>query len=260
MVGIIMGIGNFIKRHTGVDRLPDSELNEVTVVKVLKAGAPFVIYLPMWDTVKSGGGTSISKSMGGGYRQTVYNRPSSRKVQRKVKTLITYNLEQTTIQHAQKNGKHIIIKNNKIVGVGKGSDGISIELENGLQYQFIMDKEIKNKWKQLGFNPQFPIDVFYNLLSGAYVRELQQKYQTTNMDELMARANEAVNEDFNITNSLEEPEFQKNNYPYKTKSKNNEKKSESPVEKIKEAKELFDMGIITEDEFKKIKNKYIELF
>ena len=242
-----------MKRQAGIGRLPDSQLNEVTVANILKEGAPFVVYLPIWDTVKSGGGTSVSKSMGRGYRQTVYNPAPSRKVQRKVKTLITYNLEQITIQHAQKNGKHIIIKNKKIAKAGKGPDGVSIELEDGSQYQFIMDNDIKNRWKQLGFNPQFPINVFYNLVSGTYVRELQQKYNTTDMNELMKKSEEYVYGKTETTTSQNKSKTNKK----KTKKKKPEPE-ENPIEKIKEAKELFDMGAITEEEFQKIKSKYID--
>ena len=257
-----MGLENFIKRQAGIGRLPDNQINELTVAQVLKTGAPFVVYLPIWDTERSYSGSSLSMSMGNGARQTVYHRDPGRKVQRHVKTLVTYNLEQLTIQHAQKNGKHIIIKTKKIAKVGKGTDGVQIELVDGLIYKFIMDKDIKNRWKQLGFNPQFPIDVFYNLLSGQYIRELQQKYQTTDMNEIMEKANQAVNGvPQEPSHPTKKSEVQKTKKTRKRKTKKKDiGTEESPMEKIKEAKELFDMGAITQEEFDKIKSKYIDQF
>lgn len=161
-----MGLGNFIKRHAGIGKLPDSQLNENTIINILSRGAPFIVALPIFDTVSAGGSTYLSKSMGGGFRQTVRNSPPKRKVQRKKLTYINYNSGQITIQHVQNNGAHIFINTNNIAKVGKLNNGLIIELINGIQYQFLMNNEIKNKWKTLGFKPQSIIDTFYRLIVG----------------------------------------------------------------------------------------------
>lgn len=250
-----MGITNFIKRQAGIGRLPDSQLNEVTVAKVLNMGAPFVVNLPIWETQRVGASTSLSKSMGGGFRQSVYTPAPTRKVQRKVKTAITYDLKQLKILHAQKNGKHIIIKSNQIARVGKGPDGLTIEHSDGRVFQFIMDKDIKNRWKQLGFNPQFPIDIMYNIFSGVYLREAQQKYQTTDFNEIMRRANQTVNGVPKQAIPPKKLESQKTKTTRKRKTKKSN--DENPLEKIKQAKELLDIGAITQEEFEAIKSKYL---
>ena len=232
-----MNIKNFIKRQAGIGRLPDDQLNEVTVTRILRDGAPFIVVLPTFDTVKSGGGYSISKSMGNGYRQTIYNQAPSKKVQRKISTIITFNIEQLIIQHAHKNGKHIIIKTNKITKAGKIKNGVIIELNDGIQYQFIMDSNIMNKWKTLGFNPQFTIDIFYKLLTGYYIKEAQKKYNTKDVNEIIKKI-----------------EQEKNGEPKKSPSNLNE----NPMKKIKEAKELLDMDAITQEEYETIKMKYLK--
>ncbi len=255
---VIMGLSNFLKRQAGIGRLPDSQLNEITIINLFKQGVPFVVALPIWDTERSSGGSSISKSMGGGFRQTVYYRPPSRKVQRKIVTNVTYNVDQLTIQHAQKNGKHIIIKANKIAKAGLLDNGVMIEHVDGRQYQFIMNNDIKNAWKTLGFNPHFPMDVFHKMLTGYYIRQAQIKYGTNDVNEIMNRIEQQQN---GVQEPVNPPKETKSKKSKSKKTRNKKEEAEDlPMKKIKEAKELLDMGAITQEEFDKIKLKYLEQF
>ncbi len=65
------------------------------------------------------------------------------------------------------------------------------------------------------------------------------------------------------TSKTEEVDNEKNtdNIPDEIESKKSEEKPDTvdPVERIKKAKELLDIGAITSEEFENIKKKYIEL-
>lgn len=167
-----MGLRYFIKRKTGAYKLPDSQLNKDEIIKMLLRGMPFIVTLPLLETVRSGVGRSISKSHGG-YRQTYYTPPESRKVFRTVNTVIDCEPNRIKIRHAKKNGEHMFVKYSDISTVvkltnGKINNGIRIELENGKQFQFVYGKDHIKALKAMGFNPEFPVDVVYNFFLGEW--------------------------------------------------------------------------------------------
>lgn len=276
-----MGLGNFLKRQAGIGRLPDSQLNENTIIKLLKGGAPFIVALPIYDTVRINAGSSISKSMGGGYSQRVYSPGVSEKHQRKINTIVNCTFEQITIRHAQSNGKHIFIKINKIARAGLHNDSVVIELIDGRRYVFTMNGDIKNQWKTLGFKPQSALNVFYNLVHGSYLTALlkQQKseqniHQTEVEKEAINQEKQSKQEQMiaeiekerikeqkiiekqrekKIKDLIKEQEkIEKNNQKMQTQTINNFSK------KIKSLKEAQDIDAISIEEYNKLKKAFIK--
>lgn len=231
-----MGLGNFIKRHSGAYRLPDSQLNKEEIIKTLKGRMPFLVQLPLVETVRTGKGYSTSSSSGR-IRQTYYTPAQTKKVFRTVNTVITCEATRIKIHHAKKNGEHMFVKYKDIAIVnkltnGKINNGVAIELENGKQFLFMWEKSHINATKAAGFNPEFPIDVFYNLLLGEWKTIFPQETK---------------------------PKTKKQNKKKKTTNKTKTKKDDiNPGQKIKEAKELLDIGAITEEEFEMVKSKYLK--
>lgn len=240
-----MGLKNFIKGKSGAYKLPDSQINKEHIITVLKRGMPFMVTLPIMETVKSGMGHSVSTTQGK-IRQTYYTPAESKKVFRTVETNIICEPNRIKILHAKKNGEHVFVKYNDIALVAKLTNGkllygVGIELQNGKQYKFYNDKKHITAWKYAGFNPEFPVNVFYNFLLG----EWKTVFAENNVQEEV------------ITNKTVEPKPKKEK-PKKTKSSTKSNKDVDPMKKIKEAKELLDMGAITEEEFAEIKAKYLK--
>ena len=188
-----MGLGNFIKRTAGIGKLPKDQINEFTIINILKKGATFIVALPSFQTVSAGVGESVSTYQGG-IRTTFYTPAPKKRVQKRIVTNINYNNGQITIQHAQNNGAHIFINANSIAQIWKFNNGIKIELVNGVQYQFLMDKKIKNMWKGLGFNPQFVIDVFYNLIISGFQTSIKTPAQTVDYEDPIILTDEEIEE------------------------------------------------------------------
>lgn len=243
-----MGLGNYIKRKSGAYRLPDSQLNKEEIIKTLTGRMPFIVTLPLVETVKTGKGHSISRSQGG-YRQTYYTPAESKKVFRTVNTIITCEPTRIKIHHAKKNGEHMFVKYSDISVVakltnGKINNGVGIELENGKQFKFIWGKDHINAFKAMGFNPEFPVDVFYNFLLG--------EWKVIFPQESMSKNN---------TKKTTPKKAKKMKTSTKSKSKTKNKKDDvNHMQKIKEAKELLDMGAITQEEFDMVKSKYLKDF
>lgn len=83
---------------------------------------------------------------------------------RKVRTHLQCNSQQLIVQHAFADGRHFFIDASAVARVGKIKNGIWLEVTDGRKFIFEFDKKIRNDpWKALGFNPQFPLDVLYNL-------------------------------------------------------------------------------------------------
>ena len=241
-----MGLRNFIKGKSGAYKLPDSQLNKEHIITVLKRGMPFMVTLPIIETVKSGMGHSVSTTQGK-IRQTYYTPAESKKVFRTVETNIICEPNRIKILHAKKNGEHAFVKYNDIALVAKLTNGkllygVGIELQNGKQYKFYNDKKHITAWKYSGFNPEFPVDVFYNFLLG----EWKTVFAENNVKEGV------------ITNKTAEKPKKQKTKKKKTAPKSNKKVD--PMKKIKEAKELLDMGAITQEEFNDIKSKYLKDF
>ena len=156
-----MGIGDLIRGNK--NRLPDSQINEVTALNILMNGAPFIVTLPITQIVQTSNGHGVSVRVGF-YRQTFYKPPTTETRFRKVITTVVYDPEGITIKHAMPNGQHVIVNPKAIARVTKYSDGVAAELTDGTRYVFAMDKDIQKQWKDLGFNPIIPITVFYNIL------------------------------------------------------------------------------------------------
>lgn len=180
-----MGLGNYIKRKSGAYRLPDSQLNKNEIIKTLTQRMPFIVTLPLVETVKTGKGYSISRSQGR-YRQTYYTPAESKKVFRTVNTIITCEPNRIKIHHAKKNGEHMFVKYSDISIVakltnGKINNGVGIELENGKQFKFVWGKDHINAFKAMGFNPEFPVDVFYNFLLGEWQTAFISDSQNTSL-------------------------------------------------------------------------------
>lgn len=236
-----MGLGNFIKRHSGAYRLPESQLNKEEIIKTLKGNMPFIVTLPLVETVKVGKGYSTSSSSGG-HRQTYYTPAPTQKVFRTVNTIVTCEPTRIKIHHAKKNGEHMFVKYPDIdivakLNNGKINHGVLIELKNGKQFKFVWGKDHINAFKAMGFNPEFPVEVFYNFLLGEWKSEFPQE-TTPKKDTKKTTAKKAKEK--------------------KTSSKSKTKDDVNPIQKIKEAKELLDMGAITQEEFDMVKTKYLK--
>ena len=257
-----MGLENFIKRQMGIGKLPESQLNENTIIKIFNGGAPFIVLLPIYDTVRINAGSSISKSMGGGYSQRVYSPGVSEKRQRSINTIVSCTFEQLTIHHAHPNGKHIFIKINKIAGAGLDKDSVVIELVDGTRYNFTMDKKIKNQWKTLGFNPQSALNVFYKFVFGTYLKDLtqQQLQQKENAKKQATIEKRKAEEEKDRKHQIKEQ-----NNRLKKEHIENQKRIEKiriqtvnqfPI-KLKKLKEAYDIDAFTQEEYETLKSQYI---
>lgn len=288
-----MGIGDFIKQQAGIGRLPESEINEVTIYKYLKGQSPFVVTLPILETIKTGTYTGYSETHNG-FRTTYYEHPQTKKVFRKVKTTIQHTPQQIIISHALADGRHAYVDLTKPHKVMKRKDGLIIELHDGSRYIFEMDKEIKNFWKTKGFKPQAIINVFYNLLLGELPNELQQQIDKQNQQiahqQTITKTKENRNANENLTcKQLTEEEIHKRiKKDTEKRQKQKEKEKRMSVEnlveeigktmekeqkknetknkkifnefynKIKLSKELYDTDAISQDEYIEIKKIAIE--
>ena len=205
-----MGLKNFIERQLGIGKLPNSQLNENTIINLFQAGVPFIVSLPIYDTVRINAGSSISKSMGGGYSQRVYSPGVSEKRQRRINTIINCTFEELTIRHAQSNGKHIFIKINHIYAAGMDKDSVVIELNNGLRYLFSMNNEIKNQWKKIGFKPQSVINVFYRVVNGTYQKMLMKQQDIQIRQQKLKQLNNTQKQNLSENRSAHTEKIKKN--------------------------------------------------
>ena len=183
-----MGIGDLIRGNK--NRLPDSQINEVTALNILMNGAPFIVTLPITQIVQTSNGHGVSVRVGF-YRQTFYKPPTTETRFRKVITTVVYDPEGITIKHAMPNGQHVIVNPKAIARVTKYSDGVAAELTDGTRYVFAMDKDIQKQWKDLGFNPIVPITVFYNILLGKLPKQIQNQIDKENEIEQKAAQKQA---------------------------------------------------------------------
>ncbi|WP_407454300.1 hypothetical protein [Methanobrevibacter sp.] len=180
-----MGFGNFLKRKSGAYKLPESRLNKTEVLTILQRNMPFIVTLPILETVRTGKGHATTFSIGG-VRETHYYPAERKKVFRTIKTNINCEPTRIRIQHAKQNGEHMFVKYSDISVVakltnGKMNNGVGIELQNGKQFKFVLGKEHIKAWKGLGFNPEFPIDVFYNFLLGEWQTAFISDSQNTSL-------------------------------------------------------------------------------
>jgi RNA polymerase subunit RPABC4/transcription elongation factor Spt4 len=180
-----MGLGNFFKRKSGAYKLPESRINKSEVITLLKRNMPFIVTLPIIETIRQGKSHSISRSQGG-IRQTYYTPASKKKVFRTIETNINCEPNRIRIQHAKKNGEHIFVKYSDISIVakltnGKINNGVGIELNNGKQFKFVLGKEHIKAWEAMGLNPEFPIEVFYKFLLGEWQYAFQTNFSKNNI-------------------------------------------------------------------------------
>ena len=156
-------------------RLPDSKINEGTVLEVLMNGAPFIITFPITQLAQTSNGHGSSVRVGF-YTQT-YSPSKTEMRFRKVSTTIKYDYDGITINHAMPNGQHVIVNPNAIVKIRKYNYGVAAELNDGTTYIFEMDEKIQNFWKEYGFDPAMPINVFYNIILGKLPKQLQNQFE-----------------------------------------------------------------------------------
>ena len=175
-----MGLGNKIKARTGAYKLDESLLNRYSIYLFLRNGAfPVVATLPIVEQKRRN--SSMTVFDGHGHART-FDNPwlGDNTKMRKVRSRLQCNAQQLIIQHALVDGRHFFIDASAVARVGKIKNGIWLEIHDGRRFVFESDSNIrKDTWKALGFNPQFPLDVLYDLLvvpgkwSKAFVQEFQ---------------------------------------------------------------------------------------
>lgn len=286
-----MGIGDLIRGNK--NRLPDSQINEVTALNILMNGAPFIVTLPITQLVQTSNGRGVSVRVGY-LTQTYYTPPKTETRFRKVITTVVYDPEGITIKHALPNGQHVVVNPGAISRVTKYSDGVAAELTDGTRYIFAMDKDIQKQWKQLGFNPLTPINVFYNILRGVLPKQIQDRLdeeakieqkaaQKQAFQQAMIERHEAMDRRAEESRIKREQENQKRRE--KEEQARIEKQRQKEIEeqqafeeqqeqliienseriklfdefyvKIKTLKETYDIEAISHDEFDEIKSNFI---
>jgi len=175
-----MGLGNILKAKTGAYKLDKSLLNKYTIYLTLRKGnVPFTVTLPIVEQKRRH--SSMTVFDGHGHART-FDNPwlGDNTKMRKIKTRIQCNSQQIIIQHAFADGRHFFIDASAVARVGKIKNGVWLEVQDGRKFIFEADKNIRNDyWKALGFNPQFGLDVFYDLFvvhnqwQKAFVKEYQ---------------------------------------------------------------------------------------
>lgn len=159
-----MGLGYRLKAKTGGFKLEESLLNRYTIYLLLRKGSfPVIATLPIVEQ-KRRNDTMIYFD-GHGHGRT-FDNPllGDNTKMRKVRTHLQCNSQQLIVQHAFADGRHFFIDASAVARVGKIKNGIWLEVADGRKFIFEFDKKIRNDpWKALGFNPQFPLDVLYNL-------------------------------------------------------------------------------------------------
>ncbi len=158
-----MGLGQRIKAKTGAYKLDKVLLNRYTVYQLLRKGNPiFVVTLPIVEQKRRN--DSMTVFDGHGHART-FDNPflGDNTKMRKVKANVQFNAQQVIIRHALADGRHFFIDTSAVALVGKIKNGLWLEVHDGRKFIFEMDKDVRNFWKALGFNPQFPLDVIYNL-------------------------------------------------------------------------------------------------
>lgn len=159
-----MGLGNKIKMKSGAYKLDESMLNKYTIYLYLRKAVPmFVVTLPILEQKRRN--DSMTVFDGHGHART-FDNPwlGDNTKKRKVKTHVQCNQQQIVIQHALADGRHYFIDFLAIAKAGKIKNGVFFEVHDGRQYIFEIDKDIQSFWKALGFNPQFVLDTFYNMV------------------------------------------------------------------------------------------------
>ena len=274
-------------------RLPDSKINEVTVLEVLMNGAPFIVTLPITQLVQTSNGHGLSVRVGF-YRQTFYSPPKTEMRFRKVNTTIEYAPDGITINHAMPNGQHVIVNPKAIAKIRKYAYGVAAELNDGTTYVFEMDKNIQNFWKEYGFDPAMPINVFYNIILGKLPKQLQDQFekeaeierkaaQKQAFQQAMIKRHEEMDKraEQNRIKREQEKQLQKQREENKKleEQKEKEKIEQKALEKqqkvliedniqrtkmfdefavkIKTLKETFDLGAISQEEYDEIKSTFL---
>lgn len=175
-----MGLGNKIKARTGAYKIDESLLNRYSIYLFLMKGAfPVVATLPIVEQKRRN--SSMTVFDGHGHART-FDNPwlGDNTKMRKVKTRIQCTAQQLIIQHALADGRHFFIDASAVARVGKIKNGIWLEVHDGRRFVFEFDKNIqKDTWKALGFNPQFPLDVLYDLfvIPGKWNKAFVNEYQ-----------------------------------------------------------------------------------
>ncbi|WP_296882261.1 hypothetical protein [uncultured Methanobrevibacter sp.] len=175
-----VGLGNIIKAKTGAYKLDKSLINKQMIYLQFRAGNPlFVVTLPIVEPKRRH--STMTVFDGHGHART-FDNPwlGDNTKMRKVKTKVQINAQQIIIQHALADGRHFFIDAAAVTTVGKIKNGIWIEVSDGRRFTFETDGDIRsNMWKALGFNPQFPLDVFYDLLvvPGEWQKAFVKEYQ-----------------------------------------------------------------------------------
>lgn len=273
-------------------RLPDSKINEGTVLEVLMNGAPFIITFPITQLAQTSNGHGSSVRVGF-YTQT-YSPSKTEMRFRKVSTTIKYDYDGITINHAMPNGQHVIVNPNAIVKIRKYNYGVAAELNDGTTYIFEMDEKIQNFWKEYGFDPAMPINVFYNIILGKLPKQLQNQFeketeiqrqaaQKQAFQQAMIKRHEEMDkraeqnrikreEEKQLQKQIEEKEkLEKQKEREKIEQEALERKQKILMEKniqrtklfdefavkIKTLKETFDLDAISHEEYDEIKSTFL---
>ena len=273
-------------------RLPDSKINEGTVLEVLMNGAPFIITFPITQLAQTSNGNGSSVRVGF-YTQT-YSPSKTEMRFRKVSTTIKYDYDGITINHAMPNGQHVIVNPKAIVKIRKYDYGVAAELNDDTTYVFEMDEKIQNFWKEYGFDPAMPINVFYNIILGKLPKQLQNQFeketeiqrqaaQKQAFQQAMIKRHEEMDkraeqnrikreEEKQLQKQIEEKEkLEKQKEREKIEQEALERKQKILMEKniqrtklfdefavkIKTLKETFDLDAISHEEYDEIKSTFL---
>lgn len=174
-----MGLGNIFKAKTGAYKLDKSLLNRYTIYLFLRKGTvPFVVTLPIVEQKRRN--DSMMYFDGHGHAR-IFDNPwlGDNTKMRKVKAKVQFTPQQVIIQHALADGRHFFIDASAVTTVGKIKNGLWLEVQDGRRFQLETDRSIRSDvWNALGFNPQFPLDVIYNLFTvpGAWQKAFVKEY------------------------------------------------------------------------------------
>ena len=174
-----LGLGNLFKAKTGQYKIDKSLLNRYSVYLFLRKGnIPFVVTLPIVEQRRRN--DSMTVFDGHGHART-FDNPflGDNTKMRKVKTKVQFTADQIIIQHAFADGRHFFIDASAVTTVGKIKNGIWLEVQDGRRFILETNRSIRNDfWKALGFNPQFPLNVIYDLFTvpGAWQKAFVKEY------------------------------------------------------------------------------------
>jgi len=174
-----MGISHLLKAKTGAYKIDKSLINKQTIFLLFRKGNPlFIVTLPIVEQKRRH--DSMTVFDGRGHARTFDNPLFGNNTKmRKVKSKVQLTAQQIIIQHAFEDGRHFFIDASAVARVGKIKNGVWLELHDGRKFILETDKDIRNNmWKALGFNPQYPLDVLYDLfvVPGEWNKAFVQEY------------------------------------------------------------------------------------